>query len=795
MKTRLLESRNILRASVAGAAVVETGPAHVVFETTAVAALKRKISSADSAMLNQRKLAQAGDKVTGRLRIDVLTDHVFRFRYAEGGAVPENATPMVVGRLAGPQSCTINPDAPPQDSLLRKAPWLQGGEPVAAGARTVELATAAVRVRVALQPFKVEIHDRDGRKLCGCGGPEKDNFCNWDSVNTGVARSLEDGSPIACESFDLHADESIYGLGEKFIRLDKVGQTIDLRMVDALGVTTPRSYKNIPFYVSTRGYGVFFNHSSLMTYWVGSLSAADVQVAAADDDFLDYFIITGSIKEVLSRYTDITGKSAVPPKWTFGYWQSKISYQSAEETLEIARRMRENEVPCDVIHLDTHWFKQDWYCDLEFAPDRFPDPAAYLKALADMGFKVSLWQLPYIPEGSKLFDDLKAVDGFVRNRDGGLYNCGICFTPGFKGIVGVVDYSNPHAVAVHQEHFRRLFRLGAKVIKTDFGEDAPLDGVYHDGTPGHRMHNLYPLLYNRALFEVTREATGDGVVWARSAWAGNQRYPLHWGGDNSPNYFNLIPQIAGGLSFGLSGFPFWSQDIGGFCGTTNDALLIRWMQLGMFISHSRIHGFGDRELYKFKPDTLRICRDYIRLRYRLMPYIYGSAIVCVRDSLPMLRALVIEYPDDLAVRNLSDEFLFGDSLLVAPVFSEDDGRQVYLPAGVWTDWWTGERIPGGQSLRVEAGLERLPLYLREGALVPLGPVMNYVDEKPTDEIELVVAAFSGDGVSRFNVPLGRHTVPVRYESRNGQHTVHIGPTDARVTVRPMGRKRIKVERS
>ncbi len=224
-----------------------------------------------------------------------------------------------------------------------------------------------------------------------------------------------------------------------------------------------------------------------------------------------------------------------------------------------------------------------------------------------------------------------------------------------------------------------------KVIKTDFGEAAPLDGVYYDGTPGSHMHNLYPLLYNKAVFEVTREETGAGVVWARSAWAGSQRYPLHWGGDSSPNYANMLPQLEGGLSFGLSGFQFWSQDIGGFHGAIEEKLLIRWMQIGLFNSHSRIHGFGDRELYKFGPETQRICGDYLRLRYRLLPYIYGSARQCVESSLPMTRPLVVEYQHDPTVWNMSDEYLFGDSLLVAPIFSEAPLRQVYLPEGMWTD--------------------------------------------------------------------------------------------------------------
>jgi len=782
MITRSLETREILRASVASAEIVEQTGNSLLLKTTATLASKRKLSSADSEMAEQQMKAKVGDPVEGRVRIDVLADDVIRVRYAEGTAIPENKTRMVVSLPAGPSRCSFN-----LQSVAKEA----GGKAV--------IETAKLRVIVSLNPYRLEIREisscgcSGGRKLCGVGGPEKDNFCNWDSVNTGICRTIADGKPIAVENFDLHYDECIYGLGEKFIKLNKVGQTIDLNMIDALGVTTPRSYKNIPFYVSTHGYGVFFNHSSLMTYWVGSSSSADVQVAA-EDDFLDYFIFAGSVKEILARYTDVTGKGSVPPKWTFGYWQSKISYTSADETLEIARKLREHQIPCDVIHLDTHWFKEDWYCNLEFDQQRFPDPQAYLTELAGMGFKVSLWQLPYIPEGSPLFNELKAVDGFVKTTTGEIYNTGICFTRGFKGIVGCVDYTNPAAVKVHQEYFRRLFKMGAKVVKTDFGEAAPLDGVYHDGTPGHRMHNLYPLVYNNAVFNVTKDAWDEGVVWARSAWAGNQRFPLHWGGDNSPNFFNMVPQLEGGLSFGLSGFQFWSQDIGGFCGTTSGELLIRWMQLGMFISHSRIHGFGNRELYKFEPDVVRICRDFIQLRYRLMPYIYGTAMRCVEQSLPMARALVVEYQDDPTVWNIGDEFLFGDGILVAPIVDESNRRRVYLPAGTWTDWWSHVRLPGSQWITVAAEIDRMPLFIREGAIIPFGPVMNYVDEKKIDAIDLLVSLFTGNGRSTFDVPVNGALVPVEYTADRGKHVIRIGKSDVKFNVEVLGRGEVTVER-
>lgn len=769
LRTRLLESEEVVCNAVSLCEVLGTEDNSLLLKTHAVSKRRKAIGSPDSGMARVATLVEEGTSIGGRLRIDALSDTIIRFRYTEGETELVNNTPMVVGALDGPKSCQVS----------------FNGE-------SAQISTAAAQIKIDLACLRIEIQNHGGEKICGISGPERNSFVAWDSFETGVCRSQHDGSPISVEKFDLHPHEAIFGFGEKFMPLNKVGQTIDLNMTEARGVTTPRSYKNIPFFVSTKGYGVFFNHSSRMTFWVGSMSTADIQIAT-EDDFLDYYVILGDIKQLLSQYTDITGKGVVPPKWTFGYWQSKISYKSAEETLDIAQKLRENKIPCDVIHLDTHWFKKEWLCDLEFDKVRFPDPEAYMTELAKMGFNISLWQLPYIAEGSQLFDELKAVDGFVKNKEGGLYDirCGFnFFPPGTR--ISCIDFTNPKAVQIYQKWLRKLFKLGAKVIKTDFGEDAPVDGIYYDGTPEYQMHNLYPLLYNRAVAEVTKEETGDIVVWGRSAWAGCQRYPLQWGGDSSPNWANMVPQLEGGLSFGLSGFQFWSQDIGGFLGQTGGNLLIRWMQMGTFLSHSRIHGFGDRELYKFEPEVLRICRNYINLRYQLMPYIYGSAFSCVEQSLPMARALVVDYQNDPTVWNISDEYLFGDSILVAPITDPSNKRAVYLPEGTWTDWWTGEQLEGRRWIDIEADIETLPLYVREGAIIPVGPVMQYVNELKVEEIELRIAPIKGEGKSSFTVPVNDEKVAVEYLVAGGRHTVKIGDSKVRFNITVLGNRDVDI---
>jgi alpha-D-xyloside xylohydrolase len=740
--TRRLESRDVERSSVGPCDLLEQEPAAVVLRTASTRWRSPRWPDGGEGLAAYLPR----DGAEGRLRVEAVADDVFRIRYAESDGLPENATPMVVGTPPAPTRAEVD-----------------------AGSGRTTLATPRARIEIDLLSLRLTARDAAGRVLTEIGGPEKNHLHAWDAYNTGICRT-DDGRPLAVECFALHPQEGVFGFGERFLALDKVGQTVDLDVVEAMGTTTPRSYKSIPFFWTTRGWGLFLNHSARITCWVGSRAAADLQLAV-EDDFLDYYLFVGTPKEILARYAELTGRSAMPPRWSFGFWQSKISYRSADEALAVVRANREHGIPTDVLHLDTHWFARDWCCDLEFDRERFPDPAGFLKQMTELGVKVSLWQLPYIPEGSKFFDELLAVDGFVKTRDGELYDVGICYTPGFSGRVGCIDFTNPEAVRVYQSHLRRLFDLGARVIKADFGEQAPLDGVYHDGTPGHRMHNLYPLLYNRAVAEATEEATGESILWARSTWAGSQRYPLHWGGDSSANWHNLGPQIAGGLSLGLSGFPFWSMDIGGFFGEASGPLLVRWMQAGVFFSHPRIHGTGDRELWKRDPETLRICRDYVRLHYRLLPYFWATARECVERALPVSRALVLEFPDDPTTRGIGDQWLLGEWLLVAPILDESGRRRVYLPEGAWTDWWTGERTTGPRWIDVEVDLATLPLWLREGAVIPLAPVMDHVDQRPIDALTLRIAPFLGEGERRLRIPLPGGEVEIAYRAVKGRHEV------------------------
>ncbi|MDZ7733175.1 MAG: glycoside hydrolase family 31 protein [Acidimicrobiia bacterium] len=461
---------------------------------------------------------------------------------------------------------------------------------------------------------------------------------------------------------------------------------------------------------------------------------------AIEDDHLDQYVFVGDPKTILDRYTTLTGKAHVPPRWSFGWWQSKISYRSADEALDIVRRYRAADLPIDVPRLDTHWFRRDWRCDLEFDPERFPDPGRLLAAMADLGVQVSLWQLPYVPEGCALFDEIDAVGGFVQHPDGGLYDIGLCYTPGFIGArVGCIDFTNPAGVEVYQRAPPcALHDARVRPPSRSTSASRPVDGIYHDGTPGHLAHNQYPLLYNRAVAEATHDATGEWIIWARSAWAGSQRYPLHWGGDSSTNWDNLGPQFAAGLSFGASGFSFWSQDIGGFltAAPVGGDLFVRWAQAGLLVSHARIHGADTRELDQLDPTTLEAIRPALALRYRLLPYLLGEARRSADAGLPMARPLVIEFPDDPSTWHIDDQWLLGEHLLVAPILDPSGRRRVYLPGGRWLDWWTDRVHDGNRWIEIESPLDRIPLWIREGGVVACGPAMGHVGQVPTDRLSV-----------------------------------------------------------
>lgn len=523
--------------------------------------------------------------------------------------------------------------------------------------------------------------------------------------------------------FTLAPSERIYGCGESFTKLNKVGQKVHLFVTDPQGPETDGQYKPVPFFFSNRGYGIFMHTSAPVTCDFGA-SYIGADRLFMGDETMDYFIFFGEPKDILNEYTEVTGKSPMLPLWTFGTWMSRITYFSQEEGMEIANQLRKNNIPSDVIHFDTGWFDVDWQCDYEFSKNRFKNPVKMLKQMDEMGFHTCLWQLPYFTPKNRYFQEL--VDGgmHVKNATGGMpYED------------AVLDLSNPKTVEWYQGKIAGLIRQGVDVIKCDFGEAAPYNGFYHSGKGGLYEHNLYPLRYNKALWEVIeREKPNEGVIWARSAWAGSQRYPLHWGGDAATTNTGLLGDLRGGLSFGLSGFSFWSHDMGGFVTASPEDIYRRWLPFGFLSSHTRAHGAPPTEPWLISESFTKAFRESAELKYRLMPYVYAQAKDCTEKGLPMVRALFVEYPNDPGAWLVEDEYMFGEQILVAPLMESGTSRTCYLPKGKWIDYQNGKVYEGGYQ-DIEAGKIPAIILVRDGSLIPHAPLAQRTDKINWDQIE------------------------------------------------------------
>ena len=540
-------------------------------------------------------------------------------------------------------------------------------------------------------------------------------------------------------SFECLPDECFVGTGERFMKLDLSGQTFQLKNQDGQGVNNRRCYKNIPFYLSSRMYGTFYHTTAYSKLSLAGQSTRSIQFMS-DQAQIDAFIIGGETpEEILRGYRMLTGFPQMPPLWSFGIWMSRMTYFSADEVDEICDRLRREHYPCDVIHLDTGWFRTDWLCEWKFNPERFPDPKAFIHRLKDKGFKVSLWQLPYIASGAEQIGEAKANNYISRPTKEEDSSTGGASNFSALDYAGTIDFTYPKATEWYKNSLLKpLLEMGVKCIKTDFGENIHMDHQYHGMTP-ERLNNIYALLYQRAAYDVTKEVTGDGIVWARSAWAGCQRYPLHWGGDSASTWDGMAGSLKGGLHFGLSGFAFWSHDVPGFHtlpnfmnGIVQDDVYVRWTQFGVFSSHMRYHGTNKREPWHY-PNIAPIVKRWWKLRYRLLPYIAEQAEACTKTGYPMLRALIFHHPHDRQCWHIDDEYYFGSEFLVCPVMNSEGRRDIYLPEGLWANFFTGQRLEGGRwYYDVEVPLEEMPVFVRPGSLIKLYP--DEVDS--TDEMDL-----------------------------------------------------------
>ncbi|ADQ45494.1 glycoside hydrolase family 31 [Caldicellulosiruptor kronotskyensis 2002] len=542
---------------------------------------------------------------------------------------------------------------------------------------------------------------------------------------------MPDNTTYMREQLSLSVGECVYGLGERFTPFVKNGQVIDMWNEDG-GTNSDLAYKNIPFYITNRGYGVFVNDPGRVSFEVATENVERVQFSV-EGEYLEYFIIGGSnMKNVLENYTKLTGRPQLPPAWSFGLWLTTSFTTSYDEktVTNFIDGMIEKDIPLHVFHFDCFWMKDMHWVDFEWDRRVFPEPSQMLKRLKEKGVKICVWINPYVSQFSKLFDEGKEKGYFLKKPNGDVWQ-----TDDWQPGMAIVDFTNPEACRWYSEKLKELIKMGVDCFKTDFGERIPTDVVYFDGSDPQKMHNYYTYLYNKTVYETLQETFGKGnaVVFARSATAGSQKFPVHWGGDCLASYESMAETLRGGLSLSLCGFGFWSHDIGGFESTATPDLYKRWVAFGLLSSHSRLHGNSAYKVpWLYDEEAVDVLRFFTKLKCKLMPYIFSAAVEATERGIPVLRPMVLEFPDDPACVYLDRQYMLGDSLLVAPIFSEDGYVEYYVPEGIWTNILTGEKVEGGKWRKEKHGYFSLPLLARPNTVIPIGscdtrPDYDYAD--------------------------------------------------------------------
>ncbi|MBN1640983.1 MAG: alpha-xylosidase [Anaerolineae bacterium] len=565
------------------------------------------------------------------------------------------------------------------------------------------------------------------------------------------------------EQLALGVGECVYGLGERFTAFVKNGQVVDMWNADG-GTSSEQAYKNVPFYLTNRGYGVFVAHPGRVSFEVASEKVERVQFSVPGETLAYYLIYGPSPKEVLARYTALTGRPALPPAWSFGLWlTTSFTTDYDEETVtRFIQGMADRDIPLHVFHFDCFWMKAFQWCDFEWDARVFPDPRGMLQRLKARGLKICVWINPYIAQQSALFEEGVAGGYLLKRPDGsGGQGASVWQWDMWQAGMGLVDFTNPAARRWYGDALRELVGMGVDCFKTDFGERVPTDVVWYDGSDPERMHNYYSYLYNQTVFEVLEEALGAGeaTLFARSATAGGQRFPVHWGGDSTATFVSMAESLRGGLSLGLSGFGFWSHDMGGFEHTASPDVYKRWCAFGLLSSHSRLHGSSSyRVPWLFDeagdtgPTASDVLRFFTKLKCRLMPYLYAAAVEAHETGVPVLRAMALEFPGDPGCDALDRQYMLGEALLVAPVFTPEGVVDYYLPEGRWTHLLSGEVVEGGRWVREQHGYLSLPLLARPNAVIPIGAVEDRPDYDYADRVTFHVTALEEGAIASARVP-------------------------------------------
>jgi alpha-D-xyloside xylohydrolase len=586
------------------------------------------------------------------------------------------------------------------------------------------------------------------------------------------------GLDFVHEQLTLAPGELVYGLGERFGPVVKNGQSVDIWNLDG-GTSSEQAYKNVPFYLTSRGYGVLVDHPGKVSFEVGSEAVERTQFSVPGQ-VLEYLLFDGpTAKDVLRRYTALTGRPPQVPAWSFGLWLTTSFTTSYDEqtVTSFVDGMAERDLPLSVFHFDCFWMREFHWTDFVWDPATFPDPAGMLTRLKAKGLRICVWINPYIAQRSRLFAEGAEKGYLVRNADGSVWQW-----DKWQAGMGLVDFTNPAACDWYAGYLRELLAMGVDCFKTDFGERIPSqDLVYHDGSDPVRMHNYYTHLYNRTVFETLRDVRGEGeaVLFARSATAGGQQYPVHWGGDNDSTFASMAETLRGGLSLGLSGFGFWSHDIGGFEGTPDPTVFKRWLAFGLLSSHSRLHGSGSvRVPWAFDEEAVDITRRFTRLKHRLMPYLGRVAAEAHTDGLPMLRHMLLEFGDDRSALSAETQYMLGDALLVAPVLDAAGEVDVYVPAGTWTSLLDGSTLTGPRWVHQVHPNDSLPVLVRPGTVLPLGADVSRPDYDWAEGVTLQAFGLLDGDVREVVVPGQGGAEPARFTvTASGRRLVATGPSD------------------
>lgn len=637
------------------------------------------------------------------------------------------AGPAITIKLSSPRADIIRVQIYHYKGTIKKGPEfsiyedLENKVKIEDDEKTISLISGKLSACIEKQEkWSIEFFNED-KKLTGS------SFKNMAYIKT------DDEGVFMREQLNISVGEYVYGLGEYFTPFVKNGQVIDMWNEDG-GTSTEQSYKNIPFYMTNKGYGVFVNHPEKVSYEVGSEKVTKVQFSVPGE-YLDYFIINGpSLKEVLKNYTALTGRPALPPAWSFGLWlTTSFTTNYDEKTVtNFVDGMAQRDIPLQVFHFDCFWMKEFNWCDFQWDERVFSEPKEMLTRLKSKGLKICVWINPYIAQESKLFDEGMKEGYLLKKTNGDVWQWDL-WQPG----MGIVDFTNPHASSWFADKLQTLIDMGVDCFKTDFGERIPTDVIYYDGSDPVKMHNYYTYLYNKVVFDLLKKNFGEGqaTLFARSATAGSQKFPVHWGGDCSANYESMSESLRGGLSLCLSGFGFWSHDIGGFESTSTADVYKRWAAFGLLSSHSRLHGSHSyRVPWLYDEEACDVLRFFTKLKCSLMPYIYKHASEASKNGVPLMRAMVLEYQTDPAVSYLDRQYMLGDSLLVAPIFSEDGVVSYYLPQGRWTNFITNEIIEGGLWREEQHGYLSLPLMARPNSIIAVGKEDRKTEYDYTDNV-------------------------------------------------------------